>query len=341
MADIIQTSDLIVLAQVYSGDIVEQINYASTLLKILPVVDDAGRNVAWATKAGGAIAESYTEATLEVTNFGSAAQDDAILPWTFYRSAFHVSGPAMAMAASTATPAANVRLWAENMLESVSKLTSKINVDLFTGASAGVIVGLEEAIGDVANTYATIDRSNGANAYWRPYVADPGVATAITLDQIRKDLQNIKVQSGYYCDWAVVSPNLLRKIATLFDASKQYVYETVRTTNGPRGKVELEGGIGAIRFDGCLFVDDKDCPDGEIFYLNTKYVKIARLPFGSSLTDHRDMMSTDGISQIALPIRMELLAHTADADKAFMKSYLQLKVTRPNSCGVRYNVAVA
>jgi hypothetical protein len=342
MADLIQTSDLLVLAQTYGPELVQQINYASALLKVLPYYNRVGDNVAWAAKAGGALAESYTEANLSIANFSSNKQADAVLPWSFYRSAFHVSGPAMAMAASPLNPAANVGLWADNLLDCMAALSSTVNVDLYTGTGAsGSIIGLEEAIGSVTNTYAGIDRSVGANAYWRPYVADPGVPTAITIDAIRKDIMTIKKQSGFPVDFVMVSPDVLRRIAALFDASKQYVYEVVRTANAYRGEVVLDGGIGGIRFDGAVIIDDKDCPDSEMFYINSRYLTIARLPFGYGPDDHRDMVTTDGIEQINLPVRMHLLGKDGDSDRAFIKSYLQLQATRPNSCGTRYNVAIS
>jgi hypothetical protein len=52
------------------------------------------------------------------------------------------------------------------------------------------------------------------------------------------------------------------------------------------------------------------------------------------------MGANDGVESLPLGLQVEMLAKTADVDSAFMKSYIQLKVERPNSCGVRKNVAV-
>lgn len=340
MADNLQTLALITLAQNYAGDIVRQINRCSVLLKTLKIVPGEGKNVAWVAEKDGALAESYMEGA-DAVNFGSDGQSSAILPWSMYRSNFHVSGLAQATAATSKTPVGNVDLWKRNMINAATSLSSKINADLYIGVAAPDLTGLGEAIGDDANIYAAIDRST--NAFWRPYVVDPGAPTAITFDQIRLDLSTIYVQSSMRPDLAFVSPSVLRKIAGLFDPQKQYVFVTEGMSS--KGKFHLEGGQGAVQFDGCLFIEDKDCPESTIFYVNSEKVEIEYLPFDMSVLGMDDetmeMLATDGLDPIMLMLRMEMIAKLGDSDRAQVKAYLQLKAEQPNSCGVRLNVSIA
>ena len=112
---------------------------------------------------------------------------------------------------------------------------------------------------------------------------------------------------------------------------------------GGDGLVELNGGTGAIRFDGCSFVEDKDCPEGTIYYLNTDVVELQYLALDEPAMGGSDEMVdadiTDGVDQIPLGIRIEALARTGDADKVMVKVYPQLVVKRPNMCGTRKSVA--
>lgn len=345
MADVPQTSALIVIAQNYAGGIVRQINRTATLLKLLAPTfrQGEGSNVAWVAEGDGAIAEAFAEGATPA-NFGSDKQTGALLPFARYWATFHVTGSAMAAAATSRTPAGNIELWARNMMNGAEKLAKTLDVDLYTGASGGnTFVGLDEAIGDDANTYATIDRTVGANAFWKPTVSDSASAP-ISFAQIRSDLAAIKVASGYKPDLAMVSPATYNKIASLYDPQKMYVYQTVDRVMSAGQEIVLDGGVGAIKFDGCYFVEDSFCPDNKIYYLNSLYIRVEHQDAAASLAmgigDEAMVLGglSDGFDTIPLGIVMELLAKTGDAQKAMMKCYPQLCVARPNAFGVRKNI---
>lgn len=337
----LQTVALLILAQNYAGDIVRQINRRAVALSLLAKLPGEGKNVAWAAEASGASAEAYAEGA-DASTFAADAQSSAIIPWSFYRSNFSVSGFAKAAARTSRTPEGNIELIARDMLNATAALSDKINKDLYVGLSGqtpGQIVGLDEAIGDDGNVYATIDRST--SAFWRPYVVDPGAATALTFAQIRSDLAQIMKVGGVKPNIALVGPETLNAVAALFDPQKFYMYQTTKVL-GAEGMIELEGGVGAIKFDGCYFVEDKDAPEGNIYYVNTDAVRVEYLPLDEPMMggsdEMKDTQAYDGFEEIPLGMRIEALARTGDADKAMIKVYPQLVVQRPNQCGKRLNV---
>ncbi|MCU1422748.1 MAG: hypothetical protein JWN36_2399 [Microbacteriaceae bacterium] len=351
MADVPLTQALIIVAQNYAGDVVRQINRASVALALFAPTFEAGEgpNAAWVAEGSGQVAEAFAEGA-DPTNFGSDSQTAASQPWARYWAPWHVTGTALAVAATSRTPAGNVRMWARQMVNASEALAKLINTDIYTGAG-GIsgdnksLVGLDLAIGTANNTYALIDRTVGANAFWIPSVFNAaGPAAALTFATIRADQAAIKLASGYKPDVALVSQNTFNKIAALFDPQKFYVVQTNAVPTASQ-TITLDGGVDALKFDGTTFIADVFCPDGAIYYLNSRYVSIQYLPAELSMavfpSDEAQALGglTDGFETIPLGIVMELLAKTGDSQKAFLKCYPQLVVTRPNACGKRLNIA--
>ncbi len=340
MGDVAQTLALLVLSQNYRGNIVSQINRRSTLLKLLPIVAGEGKNVAWSAKGSGQNAENYTEGQ-DASNFGSDSQTEAILSWGHYRSNFHIPGTARRTAATSMTPKGVQNLIARNMNDSNETLVSLINAALFTGAGTGTtIAGLDVAIGDDSNTYATINRSGVS--FWRPTVVDPGAPTPLSFAQIRADLGAIYDVSGEVPDLAICAPAVFNTVGNLFDSTRRYISEI----STARGLVRLDAGYQALEVDGCMFVRDKDATANQIYYLNTRRVRIEYLPLDPDLMAALEEMgimtqADDGYGQVPLAIHCEKLAKNGDSDRFECLTNLQLVVERPNACGVRLNVALA
>lgn len=338
-----QTMTLVTLAQKYAGDTVRQINRTAMAIRTLPIITGEGKNVAWAPEADGQNAEEYSDASPDVTNAASDAQDSATLAWSLMRANFRVTGLARAAARTSGTPAGNLALWARNLTNSSAKLASLINSRIFGGSGAGTpkqITGLDVAIGDDANLYAGIDRSSGGNAYFRPYVVDPGVDTQLAIGQVREDIKEIYIQSGQYPDLAFCHPSVFNELGNLFDANRQYMQQ-VTNFNTARGSIKLDGGFSGLSVDGTVFVKDKDATAQEIFYVNTNYVSLVVLPQdGQDLGLGPDTMlqANDGYGDVPLMFAYSKLAKTGDSDTAMVKIYTELQVKRPNSCGVRKHV---
>ena len=340
MGDSTQTLALTILAQMYRGDVVRQVNRQCAVLRVLPIVTGAGKNVAWSPEADGAVAESFADGA-DAANFGSDAQASAILEWGAYRSNFHVSGLAMAAAASSGSPMGNTDLWGRNLANSGAKLASAINAALHTGAGTSrTIAGFGVAIGDATNTYAGIDRSVAGNAYFRPIISDPGSLTIPSFASIRKHQGLIYTACGEYPDLAFCPVDVFDTIGGLFDGNRQFV----QTVNTARGEIKLEAGYEGIAFNGTVFLRDKDAAANKIAFVNSRHVRIEVLP--PAIPGLLEMVSNvvtpqDGFGVVPLSMIYEKLAKSGDSDKAQVKTYLQLVVDRPNSCGMMLNVGTA
>lgn len=339
MSDTIQSLSLVILAQEYRDNIVRQVNRMTSFLKFVPIRKGEGKNCAFATEADGALAEAYSEGA-DAANFGSDAQDSAVLTWGLYRSNFHVTQLAMDAAATTATPEGNRMLWARNLVNASAKLASTINSKCFNGAgTSGLIFGLDGAIGSTSNTYAGIDRSISGNSYFRPTVVDPGMDTAVTFALMRDDVRKIYEASGENPDVAFSNPTIFNKVGNLFDSTRRQTQDVVNTA---RGMITLDFGWKALELDGMFFLKDKDATTKTIYYVNTNHVELQVLPSANlHMSPQMDVEADDGYGVVPLGMDYEMLAKTGAAEKAQVRSTLQMVVDRPNSCGVRLHVSEA
>jgi len=339
MSDTPTSLSLITLAQEYRGDTVRQINRMTMLLKLLPIVPGEGKNIAWAPEADGQLAENYSEGA-DASNFAGDAQDSAVLNWALYRANIHVTKLAMDTARTSGTPLGNRMLWARQVVNGSAKLASVINKDCFSGAGTGTLIfGLDGAIGNAGNTYAGINRASGGNAYFRPTVSDPGSPTApatFGFAGIRDDIRQIYEACGMNPDIACSKPAIFNELGGLFDNTRRQIDE-VQTA---RGAIRLSFGFQALEVDGTLFVKDKDSTAATIYYMNTDHVELQYLPSAnmSGLPEY-EVEADDGFGAVPLGFDYEMLAKTGASEKAEIVSTLQMKVDRPNSCGVRLNVA--
>ena len=342
MADTPQTLALLILAQQYAGDIVRTINRRAQLIRMIPIIPGEGKNVAWAVEYDGAVAEYYADGA-DAANFGSDAQTQAILAWALARANARVTGLAMSSAATSQTPRGNVNLWGRNVQNSLATLAATINSGCFSGngaASPKEITGLDTALGSTTNTYATIDRTSVT--YFDPYLVEPGSATNISQDQIRTDLAGIYTACGEYPDLAVCTPAVFNSVLGMYDSRTQLVKQ-VDQIQTARGTIQLSGNYRAMEVEGTMFIKDKDATAGQIYYLNTNYVRLVP----QVQPQYREMglvpgemvTANDGFGPVPLMAVFEALAKTGDSQKYQAKTYIELCVSRPNACGLRKNVA--
>lgn len=348
-----RTIALTILAQSYADRIVPQINRTCVALRTLPIVVGGGSNVSWVAKGDGATAAAMAEGASAGTP-SNDVQRPAVLNWSYYKSDGGATGPAQAAAATTQSPMDNHELLANDVVDSVAALASQINSHMYAGdgaASPKQITGMDAAIGDTTNTYATIVR--GTYTWFVPKVFNPGVATPITQAQIRQDMSRIKTACGESPDLALCHPDVLREIENTFDTNRRYTQTTEFAVNR-RGMIKLDASVDAVTINGCTFVEDKDATleaggtSGRIYYLNTRYVEvvvqpqpeIASLLRAAGVMPGQVLQANDGFGPIPLLAAVVAMAKTGDADTYMAKSYAELRVRKPSACGTRRFVQI-
>jgi hypothetical protein len=348
-----RTLALTILAQEYANQIVSQINRTAVALRVLPMVVGGGSNVAWVAQGTGATAAAMADGASAGTP-SNDVQKSAVLQWAYYKSDGGATGPAQAAASSASSPLGNASLLANDVVVSMAALASQVNAHAYSGdggASPKQVTGLDQAIGDTTNTYATIVR--GSDTWFQPSVFNPGVSTPVTHAQLRKDISTIKVRCGESPDLALCHPDVFTSIANTFDATRRYT-QTTQFNVDRRGLITLDGSVDAVTIGGCTFVEDKDATveaggaSGRIYYVNTRYVEwvvqpqpeIAGLLRSMGVVPGMVLRANDGFGEIPLLAAVVAMAKTGDADTYMAKTYLELRVRKPSACGVRRFVQI-
>jgi hypothetical protein len=318
------------------------------------------KNVAWDVVLGdsyngfGQTANAYNDGTpMESSEFTTDTLAPAILPWGLYRNGFSVSDlefDAAFQSAGSAT-AASVGLLRERILSATSKLASQENVDFWTGtgsATSGVYVGAPNIVGffggalAASGTYAGIPLvdypSFGSNI-----LSNGGVARPLNFDLLAQLESEIFNACSEKPNLIVCSTNVWRKYSNLFEPERRWndsqkVYNT---------------SVDSLEWRGIRVIRDKDAPEaagqGVLLMLNTRHcTKVYLPPSDMSRADvwkvqddslkgfNGDQTFTD----TSVPVRIIPLARTGDYMNFMVKSTVQLKVTRPNSCGFINDISI-
>lgn len=322
------------LSEAFENAIVRQMNRKSVLLSTLPIISGEGKRCAWDVEADTATAATYAEAAAVGGGEFSADEElPATLDWGLYRSALEVTGLAVAAAESSDRPSDLKAYWKQKLFGSVSKLGSKINVDLYTGTGANSIIGLHSTAGALLDTgtYAGIDRA--VKTFWQGNIlANGAVPRPITFSLMRDAIRAIYVDCGEAPDLIITDPIQWDKVAALYDTNRRWMTNTVQTA---AGSITLAAGVKALEFDGIPVLRDKDHPAGKMSFLNSSYLNVKFLP-----TRRNQPMSDDGTFKIhdekgqesGLPAKVEFLGKVGDTSRAFVAVYVQLVNRRPHSC---------
>jgi hypothetical protein len=345
--------DLILLAQKYRGDVTPQINRRAVTLQMLGATEDGGKNCAWGFETSGQLARAIVEGA-DTTTFGADAQFPATLEWGIYEFPIGMTNLAMAGSRSSGgDPNANNDYWAKHIQNGLAALASSLNVDLYRGDGVGsagerTLCGFGEIYGSLTNTYAGRDRTQAANALLLPNVFAPGTPTPFTLKMFRDDLGTIYEACGERPDLAFCKTAVFNMIGSRFDNVREYEQSTLTTG---RGTITLDGSARIIWVDGCKVIEDKDATyaadtatSGSLTYVNSFYTELKVLPPANELNDivksRPKFRLNDGRDAIMLNVAYEALAKTGATEKGRGEIMLQLQCRRPNSGGVRTDIAI-
>lgn len=327
------------LGVIFEDEIISQINRATVLLQVLPVMDaPTGQNIKWSVRFGTATGGARAEgAAVSVLN--NDAKVPATLDFGTYDDAFGLTGKAMAIARNTRNPAELSNLFVEEMGDCVERLAKGVAVDLYTGTGAvDHIMGLMATAGGILDTgtYAGIDRS--VRTQWRGTImSNSGVGRALTFDLMREMRRRIYQASGMKPDLIVTTPELHEKYGKLFGQQRRYVTE-IRM----RGEtIRLDGGYQMLEFDGIPVLEDVDCTSGDMLFLNTRFVRVLQVP--DEPNEANQSMGMTGLAgtgeeQLGQPsrklrARINPLGREGDLYRFQLILYPQLQVKRPNTCG--------
>lgn len=324
----------------FEPDITSQINRSSPLLPLLGTRTYRGQNITFDVRFGSASAGSgaaIAEGT-DVSTFNNDTKVAAVLQYATMHEAIEVTGLALAAAANSSQPAALVDLFSEEITSAAERLGKAIAEQYYVGTgSSNQMLGLLTSSGGplgTAGTYAGIVR--GTYAQWASNViANGGTKRALSLTLMRQAMREAYVDSGMRPDVIVCDPFQFDKLGGLFDAQKQYVYD-VRTMSGV---VKLDGNYRALEFDGRQIVEDVNCPEGKMFFLNSRRVHLATLPPVSPMGS--GAMPGDAPAQIegervatGIQVKIQPLAINGDKYRFGLFAYVQPVVRQPNSCAV-------
>jgi hypothetical protein len=319
-------------------DVVRQINRRARLLQMIKMTPSKNKNVTWDLSASGANAENYADGD-DVSAFGSDALAQASLAWGLVRGNFAITDQAIA-AVGMDNPAGLVRLARKNLGDAAQAMTSKLNVEAYSGTgTGGQMAGLCSVAIKTDNTYATVDRTDSANAYFRGNVLDLSGAP-VALTHLRTMLgETIFNACGEQPQVGMCSAAVFNKVGALFDATRRQEQEV--TIDTARGPITLKAGLGMIDIDGTVLIKDKDVPSGEIVFLNLDYVEGEYLPLSGEVEMPEATVveaAQDGFGPIPLGYKVVELGRTGAKRKFSMMANVQIVVTRPNTCGRIINI---
>ncbi len=357
MAVDISTDVAAALSQRFAADIKRQYNRETVLAAELSsegAVQGNAKNVAWDVVLGdsyngfGQTANAYNEGTdVSAAEKTTDTIAPAILPWGLYRNAFSVSDHEFdtAFVSGGSATQASVGLLKERILSATTKLASLENLDLWSGtgsATSGVYVGAPNIIGFLggalanSGTYAGISVANYPS--WSGNVlANGGVPRPLTFDLLSQLETNIFVACGQKPTKIVASPNVWRKYSALFEPLRRF--NDAQNVYSTSTDVLMWRGIPIIR--------DKDGVEaagaGTLLMINENYVTKAYLPPSQNSREDvwkvqdESLKGSNGapgqMTDTSVPVRIIPLARTGDYMNFMVKSTVQLKITRRNTCG--------
>lgn len=371
MAISLQTDIDAILTTAFGPDLVRLWNRRANLLaNCVQIEPGEFKQVFWAASAPGgtskAVAEGYQ---VQSTDFNIDTMVNLSLSRGQYLDAFALSDTEIAVAnRSPLSPTKLIDMVAERVFESTTRLTDKINTDLFSGngtdsvTSAQNIVGLDNALitsGNYAGQSVTSISSLQSNVFGGP---DSGSGVAITLAQMQSDLTQIKVRSDEKPDFIVMHPYVGSAIQALYETNRRIFNQDNTLTRYSSGPAQaFNGADSGMSFMGVPILYDKDgyvngspgAGFGHIYYVSKRHLSLDVMPhhnpMDGSVWEQEDFVSSGGAQSnsgspdemVGPPVvSIVSLARLGLAATFAVNVECQLKVKRPLALGRRLNVAI-
>ena len=324
-----------VLTKVFAPLVVRTANRRSLMLRLLPFRKGSGPSIQWGVEllgAGTSAGPIADGAAAPTASFD--ARVPATLAWAIYADTVMQTGLAVSAAATTMSPEDLRDLMGRDVENSANKLASQINKDFWVqNGSGGLPVTAVDSAMAATGLYANIDRGGAGNPQWITNVKfNSGTKRAISLALMRQVRRNIFIAGGE-TDLIVCDPVTFDYYGALMDPQRRYVDE-IRTA---KGTVTLDPGWRALEFEGIPVLRDKDCPLGQMQFIDSRYCYWQYLP-DATVPGFPKLAETiakgDPNEPGSLPVAMIALARTGDSTSIMLKTYFQLVVERCNAQGV-------
>lgn len=153
------------------------------------------------------------------------------------------------------------------IMQAENSLKERINNDFFNGAASDTkeITGLQTAVD--TGTYGGI--AGATYSWWQAY--EENTSTALTLDHVRTGVNTVNLGSGGgKVSIIVTTQTLHEKYESLLTVDINY-----NATATKEMRRLGDAGFMALGFRGIPVVFDEQCPSGEMYFLNTKNLKLA------------------------------------------------------------------
>lgn len=263
-----------VLAQKFDLRIRSQINRSAPLLSWLPKKAYTGKAVDWRVYGDGKVAATFASgADAPAADFDEGLA--ATVAWGRYHTTVQIAFDALIAAlGSPYAEDAVTDLFEDQVGLAARTIGKKMNADLYAGAAAPAIVGLDAAVKDTV-AYAGIDPA--VDTWWKSFaVGTAGTEAVLALADLATIDKGVFATFGASMgpgDAIFCSPELYAKYGGLLSANAPQYY-----VNLAGGGTNLQGGFTGLHYNGIPFMRDSNATAARLYWLRRDSIRLKFLP---------------------------------------------------------------
>jgi hypothetical protein len=324
-----------VLSTYFTAKLADQRNMSARELGWLNVVpNDSGQAITWSAKFNGTKATTvFAEGSdVDGAEYTKTSKEKATLSYGNYRSPASITDLAAILSfAAEGSPDDMRRLVDSEVNDSLRDITKRIAVDFYTGdgdeGGNPTIIGLTGGAALNTGIYAGINRSS--QVAWKANILDNGSVNRPITDALLRQAENLVFNASDSAPNMIITTAAIHtKYAGLFAAPYRI------NSMGPM-PTELGMGTNELSWGGMPVRRSSRAPSGKLFMFNTDDVEFVfpreMLPFASVPQNPMvKMLGLDLKQQYMLPIVVEPLARTGNAQKYNVWTHVQVRVKNPN-----------
>lgn len=262
-----EVADLSAILKVdFGSELFDQNNRSFEFLRHVPINTQVGGEKLrrpWVV-SGSTVAVSSEGA--QITSFDTDVRENWEQAWGLYTGAIQVTDLAMDVSVGGYNP--GNALFQQEIQTKVAELCKKIDLDMLTGASTGIIGALSGAIHN-AGSYGGVSRLNHEQA--KSYITGSATGIGLTTAMMRQAVDNVTLNCG-------VRPNL---IVSHFSPVRKYadLLDPFTVSNQPETLAAGFVNVGAPMrlFEGIRVLPDQNCTARSMYFVNTDKIELVQL----------------------------------------------------------------